>query len=77
MFNKISNFWKSLLHKSKQFLAIMSNLMNGVIQGQSDIKGTSVCYIWPVCDISVSLAYIGTSGRVSSRASVVGLHPHV
>jgi hypothetical protein len=30
MFNKISNFRKSLLHKSKQFLAIMTNVMNGV-----------------------------------------------
>jgi hypothetical protein len=26
-------------------------------------KGTSVCYIWPVRDIPMSLVDIGTSGR--------------
>jgi hypothetical protein len=33
--------------------------------------GTSVCYIWPACNISISLAYVGTSGR--EVAAVVSL----
>jgi hypothetical protein len=33
------------------------------VRRRSDIEGTSVCYIWPARDISLSLAYIGTPGR--------------
>jgi hypothetical protein len=38
---------------------------------RSDIDGTNVCYIWPAHDISMSLAYIGTSGRGVVAALVV------
>jgi hypothetical protein len=46
------------------------------IQGQSNIKGTSVCYIWPAHNISMSLAYIDTSGRgkVAALVSLFSIH---
>jgi hypothetical protein len=28
------------------------------VRGRSDIKGTSVCYIWPARDISMSLQLV-------------------
>jgi hypothetical protein len=33
------------------------------MQRWSDIKGTSVCYMWPVCDISMPFSSVGMSGR--------------
>jgi hypothetical protein len=42
----------------------------------SDIKGTSVSYIWLVHDILMSLAYIGTSGR-GEVAALISFCIHV
>jgi hypothetical protein len=46
-----------------------------IIQGWSDITGTSVCYIWLARDISMSLAYIGMLGReVAVLVSLFSIH---
>jgi hypothetical protein len=46
------------------------------VRGQSNIKSTSVRHIWPERDISMSLAYIGTSGReeVAALVSLLSIH---
>jgi hypothetical protein len=41
------------------------------IWGLSENKGTSVSYIWPACDISMSLPYTGMLGRGEVAALVL------
>jgi hypothetical protein len=45
------------------------------VWGWSDIKRTSACYMWPVHDISMSLAYIGKSGgEVAMLVPLFSIH---
>lgn len=50
--------------------------ISSVIQGSYDIKYSSVCYIWHMCNISISLSYIGMLGR-EEVARLISFSIHV
>jgi hypothetical protein len=66
--NALKVFSKLLMKKVTEAADIHTSVSSSIsegtdLRGQSVIKGTSVCYIWPTRDISMSLTHIGMLGK--------------